>query len=105
MRKNIFPFKISDNQSYSTAKIQQHKSNRAKTYRQSDSLLLESQFTFGRDVVFHCLDFVSHITLNCPLFRLDHPLPQLLPLCGEPVFLRGRARRIWLRHLDKAEFD
>ena len=49
MRKNIFPFKISDNQSYSTAKIQQHKSNRAKTYRQSDSLLLESQFTFGRD--------------------------------------------------------
>jgi hypothetical protein len=49
MEKNIFPFKISDNQSYSTAKNQQHKSNRAKTYRQSDGLLLESQFTFGRD--------------------------------------------------------
>ena len=56
-------------------------------------------------LVFQCLDFVSHITLNCPLFRLDHLLPQLLPLRGEPIFLRGRARRIWLRHLDKAEFD
>jgi len=30
MGKNIFPFKISDNQSYSTAKNQQHKSNRTK---------------------------------------------------------------------------
>jgi hypothetical protein len=29
-KKNNFPFKISDNQSYSTAKIQQHKSNQAK---------------------------------------------------------------------------
>ena len=56
-------------------------------------------------LVFHCLDSVSHISLNCPLFRLDHLLPQLLPLCGEPVLLRGRARRIGLRHLDKAEFD
>jgi hypothetical protein len=52
MGKNIFPFKISDNQSYSTAKTQQHKSNRAKTYRQSDNLLLESLFTFGRDAHF-----------------------------------------------------
>jgi hypothetical protein len=30
MGKNIFPFKISNDQSYSTAKIQQHKSDQAK---------------------------------------------------------------------------